>query len=1816
MKEWKVYGRLQDGSQLQTQTLTSSDSVKFPFSFTISKNKLDNLDTYTETYVMRAVVFFTDGSTAENVIECTTTVTKPGATPTPAPGQPTPEPTPTPPAPIEAKIRFSPPQIFTGEKSTLINESKGNIVSHEWGFSSNLDPLVPDKNAYEIGELTFTESGPYEAELSLTGSEGQTDSDTATLIVIDPKPVAIVAGIPRAIQGRPLKAPYNLDQSYTPLASRGVTIDHTKDEKRYKKLENTNYLPGFPVDYAPNDLGQYSIEGKVYDSQGRVSDWGSMILEVVPDEPPIVEISVQPETYRGIDTTIFVNADSPDGDQLVSMIVEERFDSNYDSNFEDESWRTIYTGPYKTEFNKKYTSVGKRQYRATVTEDYGLSGNSTTVQIDVINQMPFVDFDPKGITQQPGDDSGPPVVQYAPESIYRSWSLKKPYVGGNDQKIGWKFGTNAISTKNAREAEFYNNYPNLGDGPNGRSQNNLTDNPTTLPSWAFDTTSVTYGGGYRKELLPKVFNGNRMVSHDIEVKSDYSQVPSKTYYRYIINVHNARTGNVLNTFMTPYNEGGYQKILTATDPGDLIYYVTPDRIMGYDLSGTIKKEIPLPLNYNLTTYNHNLALSDDGKFLYAVYSTSNGDVGNYTFDVRAAKYSMTTGVQLWDIKVTTHNFWGAIGNKTDILSKNGNLYIGYQYATYSWSGGAPRGIGLAYVDANGILQYHHHFGYGSMSAPVVSDDGQLVYLQTWENDGFAEWTGSYLFNLQTKTYAADFGSRYRTDDWKLSRNMFVQNPLVLPDSNVLYGNQLRNKYFGVIGAYGQGQWLSGRTLPRRPVVQSNGRVLTVGIKEIGVGVNKFSIMENHATAHDFAYDLPFNAEGTSSITTNITPDGSIYLLTVHSNGFIGPGLADDYLDNMNSRYIYVTPFVPRTEGAGGVVGEIDPNTVRISNKTWGGLFYDPFTKMKNQVLEFQASINHLSDNEGTIGAAIRIQDEKNMYSVEWTNNTLTLYKAENGSKTALRQIGLTRSLFQIYQFKLEAMGSDISVTVNGQRLLQAADSRFSNGSAGIMSLGQQQAAFSNVKRTNFGDMIPEIIYNAVLIDDPIQYDKLFGDPEFDPIGAESWTYDHDPNALAQPLGFSQHNGKTYASALGSLEKPGLYNITYFAFDKPGAPNYEKQSNTVTKPLIVHRRPVAKPSVRFTGIVYPDGEVLDYLANDQSYDPDVPNRLEDRVFRTRWADEEKWTTGQRRLYGRPGIELIIQEQVKDIHGAWSYWEETRVYKEKLPPVNQTKPRMTITVPNGTMTSPTVYVTDPTVHWIYRDNENDPQEEYQLFFTYVDTGKPAFFTRGIGDDLSYEIPQGTIEPGRVVKVHGNVFSNGAWSDDSNIVYFVLNRPPVTRLLSMNGTKASEPIYTNNNRPQLRVAVADPENHPIRYVDYEVFFNASGNKVIDTETATNVLSYTPPTPLQEGLHNWRARANDTYMWGLYSENGYFFVDTVKPDDVDEQLDIKPTSVKVTWNPFKDAAPSSGHATRTFFMQQVNADRSVTTIDLNNDGTPEYSLPLLLGTNAVEVKNLRHGQEYRLTVIDYDRAGNEGHYAYIYFVTNRPPTADLDWSPKPVYEGDRLTIRTLANDPDLDELSVRYTIRNPAGITQSFNYTFKAPYPDTGPQLRVEQPGQWQVELMVSDGIAEPVVVTKAIEVLPLSVTGEVRHTPLWDQHRREYNKSKSGDEQSPRGYDVFWAGEKFVLRATTTLTGTETKAERVEVQMNSFSAKLATSDASGTNWAGELWEESFEKLKNGPLTFIFTAYYNNGTVKRDEVTVTIDGTIYDILGVHRVR
>jgi len=126
-------------------------------------------------------------------------------------------------------------------------------------------------------------------------------------------------------------------------------------------------------------------------------------------------------------------------------------------------------------------------------------------------------------------------------------------------------------------------------------------------------------------------------------------------------------------------------------------------------------------------------------------------------------------------------------------------------------------------------------------------------------------------------------------------------------------------------------------------------------------------------------------------------------------------------------------------------------------------------------------------------------------------------------------------------------------------------------------------------------------------------------------------------------------------------------------------------------------------------------------------------------------------------------------------------------------------------------------------------------------------------------------------------------------------------------------------------------------------------------------------------------------------------------------------------------------------------------------------------------------------------------------------------------------------------------------------------------------------------------------------INLEGRVLHTLQWDKNRISYNLSKTGTQDNPRGYDVFFNGEKFILNA---YAAGDFEPDSVHVKLLDTVFETDLTNSSGNRWEGYIWDKSFINFHNRDCVFKFTAHYDNGIEIEDEVTVYIVRDFYWLL------
>jgi len=231
-----------------------------------------------------------------------------------------------------------------------------------------------------------------------------------------------------------------------------------------------------------------------------------------------------------------------------------------------------------------------------------------------------------------------------------------------------------------------------------------------------------------------------------------------------------------------------------------------------------------------------------------------------------------------------------------------------------------------------------------------------------------------------------------------------------------------------------------------------------------------------------------------------------------------------------------------------------------------------------------------------------------------------------------------------------------------------------------------------------------------------------------------------------------------------------------------------------------------------------------------------------------------------------------------------------------------------------------------------------------------------------------------------------------------------------------------------------------------------------------------------------------------------------------------------------------------------------------------------------------------------------------YFYIETNRPPVADFDWTPKPVYEGDTVRLLDRSSDPDGDPLAYDWQITAPDG--DSFEFTTREP------SFRAARPGSYTIRLTVSDGRLTAHA-DRTMDVLPLTIAGEAHHTPEW---RERHEAAGHEVERDPKD---FYSGE--IIRVAAVISAAPADEVTAELRAvsktgNPIRKKAVLTAAGGLRYEGELHDESWmspdEGIREGEHTIVFQVAYRNGVTKEASVPIRIIGNIYKAVSVHRVQ
>lgn len=1536
-----------------------------------------------------------------------------------------------------------------------------------------------------------------------------------------------------------------------------------------------SYSPlGRKIDHSKDEWGNlkehYDVPGKetitleVTDDAGMHSlpeAKATHSLTVLPDLPPIPDLLYSKLRVRGSPTEICNTSYSPDGDQIIISNLSYKYDSDNDGSYDDEM-------PVSLSFddNKVATintlHVGKYRLYLYVQEDWGRSA-SKEFDFEVINDSPTVSFKVTSENQIP---SSPGIsVQIKPEDLKSSkWQNNVgagPWVvNSTDNSI---FLTQVPGVLYEAAPTYSSLIKTESIAVNNQHPTWRTDIPLYNGYKLIQTAiNISYPGpnyNYKLYLRDQLI---RDLGSDYKITLDKFR---KLIYRY--------NGATEQTFT-------YDQIIQNLPPVRTIsrFHATMAVSSEDFYGGEILDNI-----YNKYKYRFNT----DYKLAYTMFNAQNQQLGNdYTENFPVSSF----------MKSTSKTYYQDLQQGAFFCLNPADSYsdgTDYRYTPVThWLGNDSAGNVYyeSYQKASSICSNSVYYS-GSGLSKLNGNDGSPMTTIPAEGTYQGKLVGNAAGDKFAYTYNTGYDSMLavrNSSDSSLVKSVRVDA--------VSYGS-----YVELLGRY------------------KNSLVVRDNLPPYKLKLYDFDTL---ALQWEGSFSNQESVDG-------ITADG--YLVHKRQDYVGGIFLNKVFRFNLDTKvdellYSGTTNYQKNEEGKLYTESptsidyyEMD-RTVRDNMTDFYGQFTNPTSSMANFNLNYKMKYDEYNGSVLSSGFGFRIQDQSNMYRIEFSNDAVRLVMIQNGHRTVLGESPVDIISDRYYAFRVMALGPTIKVYVDGVPLINIENHTFTTG---------QYGPYANIAYTRFKDMsISEIINevslsdNTGIVDKPIIVTSTFDDTEHDPKipSLTFWHFEHvNPNKFLDAgdgkSGLSTYHNKTFTGPLASLDKVGVYQVKYREIDDPHElyrypsgvfAGYRQYSNEAVNTVIIHRAPLAP----FTLSLNTDGTVV---WNDQSYDPDrwlSPSNYstESPEYATNmgiYSHKYKYTTpsgsevnGKLIRPTETGL-YTISQAVMDEYGAWSDWyDQTITATIALPPNNPPIPDFDR--PATVYRDTTVQLTNKTI-----DPDGDALTYSwrilkppfsQVFSSAVN---PSFVIRNFGLGKDAVSTNWFIE----------LTATDSKGDSASVIksLTVLNQTPSAEI---NG-----PAIVNTNTTQTYTTGSsdpDPDDRSSLTYNWKLIDPDGEEQTWTTANVSIPFTASGYYRLEHYVVDQLGAISNTAVLNIFV-NTPPSVELMVPSGVDAahpSVNIPP--FQATWT-YVD--PEQNKQLEYHFRIYENGASTPIIDAWGKNSNKYYDVPE--GVLSV-------GKLYYAVVQASDGYAWSKDSQPKYFVLNRPPVADFDWNPNPVYEGDTVALVNSSHDPDGDTLTSHWSVTLPDGAISS-NDT-------TDVTTRWTQIGNYSVSLTVTDPYGASGQVTKTITVLALSITGHVGHTDTWNENRAKFNARQVRLEtDAHRNDDEFWAGEAFILAAETTDTGTATHAVSVEVQAEGDPVPriwpwyfmyndMESDNASHVMWNGRInnpdadRDFKLEQLSDGPIDFTFTATYSNGTIKQDVVRVYIRNKWTEYWQIHR--
>lgn len=539
-----------------------------------------------------------------------------------------------------------------------------------------------------------------------------------------------------------------------------------------------------------------------------------------------------------------------------------------------------------------------------------------------------------------------------------------------------------------------------------------------------------------------------------------------------------------------------------------------------------------------------------------------------------------------------------------------------------------------------------------------------------------------------------------------------------------------------------------------------------------------------------------------------------------------------------------------------------------------------------------------------------------------------------------------------------------------------------------------------------------------------------------------------------------------------------------------------------------------------------------------------------------------------------------------------------------------------IPTAGINGPSSVYQFDTITYYGVDSDNDPSDISSLQYYWKVTDSDGATDMYRTPNIKIDFP----ESGIYTLEHWVVDQIG---DKSNIatlkVNVAKNLPPTLTLTTPAGTTTNPSVIDAELQgdPLIKWTYTDPENDPQE--KYRLEFYSKDDllvKSVENPDSSGLLrQYQIPNNTFERFEYFTVygRAFSKLSWSEISNEKTFIIDNPP----------KPGFTLIT-DTGKDATKVPIYRTDVLNIKSTASDLDEPkgdAISYKYFLKPSSGTEVLASAQKDFKKQFTSNGIFTFRQLVTDSLGLYRELTQNITIVNRVPTVTITYptsteSSKPTIASTLTPIIKWDYQDEDGDLQQRYKVR----LINLATGTIKV---QSGEQ--VSSTKQWQVpagalienekyavEVEVFDGYNwSNISPRKYLMVNLLSIKGGVKHTEEWNNNRKGYNLKKSGNEESPRGYNVFWAGERFILQGTATGL-----PDTVQVTMNGgFTTQLSPTNDDKTFWTGEMYDSSFEKLPDGPVTFTFTAQ-NAYNTKTDTVTVVISSDWSEYFQSHRIK